>query len=401
MDLDWLIVGGGIHGVHMAARLLGDAGVQPKRLRIVDPGPRLLHRWRQNTATTGMSHLRSPSVHHLDVSPWSLERFSGTTIAEAPKLFASPYHRPALKLFNAHCDKVIESFNLNALHLRSRAVSCHVTERRAELELADGRILRAANVVLAIGNSDHRAWPRWAPKGTAKVHHIFDENVERWPEANETVAVVGGGISAVQVALRLAGEGHRVHLVARHPLRQHQFDSDPGWLGPRHMAGFAQERNVDQRRRLITSARHRGSVPPGTHRDLEDALSAGSVQLHRDHVRSLTTEGQHLSLGLVAAALCVDRVLLATGFESRRPGGAFIDNLIASASLPCACCGYPIVDEALRWHRRVRVMGPLAELELGPVSRNIAGAQRAGRRIVDSLRQKHRQRRRTLSPGHR
>ena len=68
-----------------------------------------------------------------------------------------------------------------------------------------------------------------------------------------------------------------------------------------------------------------------------------------------------------------------------RPGGAFVDSLITSGSLPCAACGYPVVDSALRWHRRVYVTGPLAELELGPVARNIAGARRAGDRLVTAV----------------
>ena len=86
------------------------------------------------------------------------------------------------------------------------------------------------------------------------------------------------------------------------------------------------------------------------------------------------------------ATLKTDRVLLATGFASRRPGGSMVDGLIDSASLPCASCGYPIVDSALRWHPRVYVSGPLAELELGPAARNIAGARRAGDRLVDAVR---------------
>ena len=59
-----------------------------------------------------------------------------------------------------------------------------------------------------------------------------------------------------------------------------------------------------------------------------------------------------------------------------------IDRLIEDFELPCASCGYPIVDDWLRWHPRIHVSGPLAELELGPVSRNIAGARRAGDRLV-------------------
>ena len=34
VKLDWLIIGGGIHGVHIAARLLGECGIDPARLRI-------------------------------------------------------------------------------------------------------------------------------------------------------------------------------------------------------------------------------------------------------------------------------------------------------------------------------------------------------------------------------
>ena len=77
-------------------------------------------------------------------------------------------------------------------------------------------------------------------------------------------------------------------------------------------------------------------------------------------------------------------MLLATGFEPQRPGGALVDRLAEEHRLPCAACGYPEVDTALRWHPRLFVAGPLAELELGPVARNIAGARRAGERLVAS-----------------
>ena len=79
-------------------------------------------------------------------------------------------------------------------------------------------------------------------------------------------------------------------------------------------------------------------------------------------------------------------VHIATGFQNKRPGGGLVDSLIESAALPCADCGYPVVDKALRWHPRVHVSGALAELELGPASRNIAGARRAGDRLVAAIR---------------
>ncbi|MEM6704397.1 MAG: FAD/NAD(P)-binding protein [Acidobacteriota bacterium] len=387
MRLDWLIVGGGIHGVHIAARLIADAGVDRKALRIVDPGQRLLSRWRTCTAVTGMKHLRSPVVHHIDLEPWALENFAGDHGGRALGLFAAPYDRPALDLFNDHCDHVVETFGLADLHIRDRATTCSVDCDQVTVQLASGQAVTARNIVLALGAGERPEWPDWAPREDERIAHVFDPDFDRWPDSPETVAVVGGGISAGQVALRLLDEGHRAHLVSRHPLRRHQFDSDPGWLGPKFMTDFSRERNYDRRRALITEARHKGSVPPDVYRALRRAIDDGQLLWHKSEVLELDGRGpEALALRLsTQEEVAVNRVLLATGFAATRPGGSLVDDLIASASLPCAGCGFPIVDSGLRWHPRVHVSGPLAELELGPVSRNIAGARRAGNRLVDAV----------------
>ena len=387
MNLDWLIIGGGIHGVHIAARLIGEAGVDPDRLRIVDPGERLLERWRTCTATTGMTHLRSPSVHNLDLNPWSLKRSAGRRKNRKSGLFAPPYDRPNLMFFNDHCDQVIREFDLDRLHVRARATSCAVDCDDVAVELCTGSELSTRNVVLAIGAGEQPQNPEWAPTGESRVHHIFDPAFDGWPATKETIAVVGGGISAGQVALRLVEEGHEVHLVSRHALREHQFDSDAGWLGPRYMAGFEQEQDADRRRAMITDARHPGSVPPDVRRSLRGAIDRGELHWHQGGVDGFDADDAVLTMHLTDGNLLqVQRVLMATGFAGHRPGGALIDQLIESASLPCASCGYPIVDKALRWHPRVYVSGPLAELELGPTSRNIAGARRAAERLVAAVR---------------
>ncbi len=387
MNLDWLIIGGGIHGVHIAARLIGEAGVKPERLRIVDPGNRLLECWRTSSATTGMTHLRSPVVHHLDLDAGALFRFARGRTSEEPSLFAQPYNRPALTIFNAHCEHVVETFGLADLHIQDRALECAVDNDGGVVQLSRGREIAARNLVLAIGASEQPAWPDWAPRDNSRVRHIFAPGFDWWPSPSQTVAVIGGGISAGQVALRLLDEGHHVHLVSRHPLRQHQFDSDPGWLGPRFMAGFSRERDFSRRRALIAEARHKGSVPPDVREALLQAMKGDHLSWHKGHVERLDSHSGGLALRLsTKTELEVESVLLATGFSSQRPGGSMVETLIASASLPCARCGYPIVDSALRWHSRVYVSGPLAELELGPAARNIAGARRAGDKLVDAAR---------------
>ncbi|MGB0681007.1 MAG: FAD/NAD(P)-binding protein, partial [Polyangiales bacterium] len=200
--MDWLIIGGGIHGVHIAARLIGEASLDAAQIRILDPAPALLARWRSCTASTGMSHLRSPSVHHLDLDPWSLQRFAGPRRRRRAGLFAAPYDRPALDLFNAHCDRVIQAHGLQPLHIQDWASACHVDCDGVQVTTAGGAQLRAQQVVLALGAGETPAWPGWAPCGDPRVQHIFARDFAL-PAANDgqCIAVVGGGISAAQLAL--------------------------------------------------------------------------------------------------------------------------------------------------------------------------------------------------------
>ena len=173
MNLEWLIVGGGIHGVHIAARLIGEASVNSRGLRILDPGDRLLSRWHTCTAITGMTHLRSPVVHHIDLDPWALERFAGRRSERKSGLFRAPYKRPALHFFNSHCEQVLGRFGLAELHIQERADSCVLDERGAVVELSGGQQVVAENLVLAIGSGGPQNWPSWAPRNTERVFHIL------------------------------------------------------------------------------------------------------------------------------------------------------------------------------------------------------------------------------------
>ena len=87
----------------------------------------------------------------------------------------------------------------------------------------------------------------------------------------------------------------------------------------------------------------------------------------------------------------VDQVLLATGFGNNVPGGSLVQDLVNNSGLSVSeFCGYPIVDENLLWDkRRIYVTGALAELELGPSARNIAGARLAAERIVQAFKNKN------------
>lgn len=387
MKLEWVIVGGGIHGVHMAAKLVARNFAKVEDIRIIDPEPRLLAGWRERTTATGMEFLRSASVHHLDVRPWSLEEFAGvrnTRRKPNDGLFTAPKARPSLALFNAHCDHVIKTYELDKVHIRDYVTSCRAHCDGVHLTTESGSTLHARNVVLAIGSSERPLRPTWANSSNKRIKHIFEKDFESWlSPAPQKIAVIGGGISAGQVALRFVNDGHQVHIISRHDVRQHQFDSDSGWIGPRYMRRFSREKNPDKRRDIITKARHRGSMPPDVKSALRRGLENHALTWKKSEIERIEDDATNLILKMIdGSELEVDRIVLATGFESRRPGGTMVDDLIASASLPCASCGYPIVSPNLHWHPRIFVSGPLAELEIGPVARNIVGAQRASERIL-------------------
>ncbi len=187
----------------------------------------------------------------------------------------------------------------------------------------------------------------------------------------------------MQVSQRMARAGHRVTVIARHQLREHQFDSDPGWLGPKFMTRFKDEPKLERRRAMIQEARNRGSLPPKLMRSFRRNIEAGEIEFQVGEVQLLEDMDPDLQITTNSGLrLEVDRVLLATGYRNECPGGALIQNLNRHSKLKVSACGFPECDRHLRWHTRIFVSGGLGELELGPVARNIAGARQAAERIV-------------------
>lgn len=380
--LEWLIIGGGIHGTHLSHVLVSGRRAERSSIAVLDPHGTPLHRWRTCTHTVGMSHLRSPGVHHLDLDPFSLHHFA----KGGAHSFAPPYDRPSLLLFDAHCDRIIRDGGLDALRLQGQAQGLTAIPGGYRADTDRGPI-EARRVVLAVGSGDQPAWPEWAPGLAAaggRVEHVFMPGFDRKTLPEGPILVVGGGITAAQLSLALVRDGKEVVLWMRHPLRIHQFDSDPGWIGPRYMEGFWAERDPARRRALIAAARHRGSMPLDVADALGAAIRSGTVKLTSGEHRRVEPAPGGLILETTAGSFTASAAVLCTGFEARRPGGAWLDQAVETLELRCAACGYPLASTDLQWRSGLFVMGALAELELGPTARNITGARAAAQRIVSA-----------------
>ena len=386
--LDWLVIGGGVHGTLVSRMLLGSGGCSPAQVRVLDPWPRALYRWWECTENVGMDYLRSSLVHHLDEDPMSLEKFARTRSTSGLGFYGQ-YQRPSLDLWRDHFQTVVREWDLEALRLDGRAETMRAVEGGYEVETDRGS-LKARNVVLALGNGDSPNWPSWARSLRAKggpIHHLFDPGFRSRDLPDDArLAIVGGGISAAQAALHLSSRNPGaapVRIISRHPLRVFDFDTDSTWLGPRRIRSYERLSDPDERRRVLVEERHRGSTPPYVVLALERAILGGRIVSTSGEVDSARVENGAVSLCSSAGELRVDAVVLATGFSQERPGGAFLDSVIEQLELECASCGYPLVDRRLCWGGRLFVTGPQAELELGPAARNIHGARLAGKRLVE------------------
>lgn len=175
--LDWLIIGGGIHGTHMSNLLVHQAGVDRDAVRVLDPHARPLAAWRRNTANCGMKYLRSPSAHNIDINVTSVYKYAKSAAERSLADFIEPYYRPSLELFNRHCDWTISRLGLDSLRIRGRAAAIKCGGAGMVVETDTAGELGVRNIILAIGLAEQPCWPRWAREarnGGAKVVHMFD-----------------------------------------------------------------------------------------------------------------------------------------------------------------------------------------------------------------------------------
>jgi len=393
-DTDVTIVGGGIHGSHLAIRLLC-AGLNRARLRIVEPSG-LLGRLRRQCQQCGMSELRSPLVHHIDTDPFSLREFARRR-GRSDELIPTEKSgdRPTVSLFFDHAEWVCEQYDLNSLVEPTRATAISDNGDHVEIETEQGRHT-ARWCLLAVG---HRRLnrPAWATElsPNAPVDHVWDSAFDLDElGSTATVGVVGGSITAAKLATTLAQPGREVRLFARSPFRLELREAGTDWMHFSRVVDRLHELPPASRERAerVAEARYSGAMPPHVFRRLRRAIEAGRVELDRTDITAATAAGGTVVVSCRdGTAHCLDRVVCATGFGSPYEGPLF-EQLRAETALAVGYRNAPVLcDETLRWRRsdgtlsQVAVSGAAAQQVLGPFSRNIIGARRAGDCLVDWL----------------
>jgi len=428
------IIGGGIHGVSLAMRILRDMPCAAKHLVILDRYPQPLTEWRRKTEGQGMAFLRSPAVHHISTDPLGVVEYArGRNRTDE---LAPPYSQPSADLFLDFCLHEIERQQIGQFYYQFDVATLRWDKGSGRFPFRvisqHNEGFRARCVILAVGSDDCPYIPPefapWRRRFPERILHSRDFDLRTLepvrkplplplPEAErgenspfpvreggwgvrlqpQKVVLIGGGLTAGTLAKNLVEIGSQVVLMTRKPLKIQQFDFEPVWLGPKSLRDFTNEPDWEKRYEIIRRVRGEGSVTP----EIADALTKyamspppsssragrepslvhykGAKILHIDQpnqagrLRIDTTQG---------AIENVDLVILATGYRFDLCRYPFLSELIERHNLPMLH-GLPLLDESLQLRpvENLFASGVMAQLQLGPAGGNIAGAALAYERL--------------------
>lgn len=362
---DWLIIGGGLQGAYAAASLIRAA--PDAALAVIDPNPPLAA-WCRRADACGMAYLRSPSAHHLGPSAGGLRAFAAEHGYDGEH-WLGVYRRPSRALFEHHTAATLPS--CPRIEMPAEAIEPAGNAWRV-IDSAGAKHL-AHRVVLATGPG--------LPNRPLDAPHIFDTDF-KLPDRPARLAVVGGGISGAQLALRAMAAGHAVTWATRHQPRQATFDSDPCFAGPKCLRPF-QAATRAERRRQLAAARHPGTLPPAIYAEITAAIAAGHLDWCRASSPSLTTDDLALGDG---RSRTVDHVYLATGLTNRPDPDGVLGRLASRYTSGFDADGHLELDTDLQIAPGLHVLGRAASLALGPMAPNIKGARIAGARLASIAR---------------
>ena len=393
------IIGGGIHGVSIAIRILRDMPAAAKHLAVVDRHPQPLTQWRYKTERQGMTFLRSPAVHH--VTPDALGIVEYAERHNRTNELAPPYSQPSTQLFWDFCKSAVAE-------LREHRVYYQFDVTKLRWDKGAGRFpfrlistnsegFRSSCVVLAIGADDCVYVPpefvQWQRRYPDQILHAseFSVNCENTRDRKgNRVVIVGGGLTAGTLAKSLNERGHNVALIARKQLKTEQFDFPPVWLGPKALAEFASETDFQRRYETIQQNRGEGSITPDI---MEALLDATNIDIYPEtRIHNITTEekglpAQRLRVETTRGVITdVSRIILATGYRFNLRRYGFLTELLTHHRIPLVC-GLPRLDADLQLHPIENLFGSgtIAQLQIGPASGNIAGANLAYERLRGKL----------------
>ena len=210
----------------------------------------------------------------------------------------------------------------------------------------------------------------------------------------KSVAVLGGGLTAAQIALLGSTHGAKqVYLISRDYLRIKHFDFDVSWISRSRNAQHTDFylSDLKTKEKLLKQVRQGGSITPEIMARLKLDRNVLIMQCRQVIGISLKQEGiQDCPMILELdnrQTVCVDIVILATGSDPDVRTNPLFQDLLSNHDLPFnKQSGLPVLNPDLSWENLpLHFTGAYASLELGPHASNLIGALTSSSRIFDSI----------------
>lgn len=381
--------------------------IRTPRVCVVDPEP-WLSTWRQRFRNVGIEWLRSPTIAHCDTFDASaMLAFAGKNnrtnelmnsgcvdkklmhLAEASD---GSWHLPSNQLFLDFCDDLVS----RSPHefVKGRANSIQSANEEFIVGLDDGRELRSATVVLALGVPGPPVIPASiAHLPSHLMFHSDDRSGKRLRELGKggakRILVLGGGLTAVQVALLGVKKKCEVILCSRRPITSRHFDIDKGWFDRREAARHRFEflsLPMEERLAMIKQTRGGGSVPPLYMDQLRCAEAGGHLRVKVSEVEVSEVLDNAVDVKVDGSIERFDVVVSACGHRPDCTQLPLIQSLLKDSPTQITG-GLPHLSQDLQWgsHERLFAIGALASLQVGPDAGNIMGIRRAAQLMTSAM----------------
>lgn len=408
---------------------------QSKRICVIDPNTVWLHQWEQNFQTLDISFLRSPAVAHCSyfdknallayaISEGREDELHDSGISDIKSLSGTilpqigGWKLPSTKLFIDFSRNLAKSLPHD--YHQGKVVDIRKDTTEAGLDSSSSpfqirldtteAIISAKSVIVATGACGCPI----VPKSLAKVHASSSSRIFQWqqmdqalslldscPEPNKHVLVVGGGLTAVQTAHKIArgvgsrkGSTTKVVLCSRRGLVERHFDIPVKWFDEResrmHQSQFYFEPE-DQRLDALRATRGGGTVPP-LYMDITRSMEKKGLISRKTGAISVVKENDDGSLVVRidkdneenGVEIHVQAIVCACGLQPDCLAHPLVQKIHRQWPVDILG-GFPVVSEELRWTDNLYVIGGLASLSVGPDAGNVMGISRAAETVANAM----------------
>lgn len=384
-------------------------GTKTKRVAVVDPHDSWMYTWKKNFAALEIAFLRSPALAHPDLfdshALLAFANMQGRTdellesgcgdISSLLPLGQSQvglWKLPSTKLFLDFCDHMIERLKHDYVCDSAVDVTHNDEEDGFTVILQSGERLFASAVILAMGSVGVPITPsklKFLPAHCVLPWAAMDELAEQ--ESSESILVVGGGLTAVQAALRCVSLGHEVTLCSRRPLVQRHFDLPLDWFDRRTSARCMSDfyhQSREKRLSLLRESRDGGSIPCLYMNQVLQLVEQGKLRLVVGQAEYKgTTETDEVCIQFHDEdnqTGAFRKVVLACGLQPECTANPLCQKLLKRWPLEVVG-GFPCVCEDLQWTHNLFVVGGLGSLNIGPDAANLMGMRRAAQIVSSAL----------------